>query len=304
MRKNELLKRYDDFFGQGTASKLLEAQKNYSNDQYIRINTSKITVEKIEKFLKENRVEYSKTFLKNCLKIEKSFFSLASSLPSLNGEIYIQDIASQIPVNCVDFSKYLKVKILDMAAAPGSKTTQLVEKLKVERIRYEIVALEPDKDRIQRLINNLQKQECKNVTIFNCRGQDFKSKDKFDIVLLDAPCSGNLVGDKSWLRKRDIAGIKKKANVQKSLLEKAYSLTKDGGIILYSTCSLEPEENEENVDWFLKKFNVEQIKINLDFNFKTSFLNEKSTRLMPYESKTQGFFVSSFTKSLISNYKK
>ncbi len=296
--------KYDAVFGFNTYNKLLEAQKQYCDDKYLRFNKNKINFNELNAFLTSNRIKYEKTFIDNCLKIKKTFFSLSSSIPYLTGCIYMQDIASQIPVLCINFdvlesnAKDRKIQILDMAAAPGSKTTQIADILSFKKIPYVIDAIEPDQKRIEKLVNNVQIQGCKNVKFFNCSAQNFKTDKKYDIILLDAPCSGNLIGDKNWLKKRSINDIIKKSQIQKELLLKAYDLLKKGGTMIYSTCSIEPEENEMNIQYITKiKHDLIEEKIDIKIPFDTkSMYNMKSLRFMPHISKTQGFFVSKLVK--------
>ncbi|MCA9496089.1 MAG: methyltransferase domain-containing protein [Nanoarchaeota archaeon] len=305
--------RFDENFGKGSFSKLLDAKRKYSNNSFIRINLSKTKIDNVEIFLKKNRVLFSKTFINNGIKIEKSFFNLSSSLLTLNGELYLQDLASQVPVNCINFEALKlmnkKIRILDMCASPGSKTSQIIDLMEYNNIDFELVALEMEKIRIQRLINNLQKQEFKNYEIYNIDALSFESQNKFDIIFLDAPCSGNLIEDKNWLNKRDFKGIKERAEIQKKLLKKADSLLANNGFLIYSTCSLELEENEENAIWALKNLNLKNIKCNLKFPFETApekiIKNDKiknslkginCIRFMPYLSRTQGFFICCYRK--------
>ncbi len=298
----ELIKRWEKNFGKIETQKLLSIKYKISKDIFIRINPNKISLEDIETFLKKNRIKYSKTFLPNSYKIEKSFFNISSSLPSLTGEIYLQDLASQIPVNCIDFSQFSNrtspITILDLCASPGSKTTQICNLLNYHKIEYELIALEPEVKRVQKLINNLQKQECYNVKVINEYGEKFQSESKFDLILLDAPCSGNLIGDNNWLNKRDVKGILEKAKLQKELLKNASKLLSDNGTLIYSTCSLEFEENEENVEFAINELKLKAFYPKINFPFKTEALvkNQKSLIFMPYLSMTQGFFVCCFKK--------
>ena len=103
---------------------------------------------------------------------------------------------------------------------------------------------------------------------------------KFDKILLDAPCSGNFTQEDNWFDKRDIEGIKSNAENQKKLMKVCVETVRPGGVIVYSTCSLEPEENEENVEWFLKNYDVK-------------LLEQK--RFWPCET-NQGFFVAKFMR--------
>jgi 16S rRNA C967 or C1407 C5-methylase (RsmB/RsmF family) len=315
-KNDSFLKKYkikiENIYGKDSFSSLLNIQRNYDKIRYIRVNISKTTIEEVEKFLKRNRVKFSRTFLPNSLKIEKSFFNLSSSLLNLTGKIYIQDLASQFPVHLIDFKKLIeisktrKVNILDMAAAPGSKTTQMADLLTYYNINYEIDALEPDKKRILRLINNIQKQSFKNINIYNEFGEKFNSIKKYDVILLDAPCSGNLIDDKNWLKKRDFSGFRKNSDLQKKLLDNANYLLKKGGQIIYSTCSFEIEENEENLDYFLKRYkyinsdsikNFEKELLNKNLILKIKNFKDKTYfRLNSLNSKTQGFFSFSYFK--------
>lgn len=294
----EIVQKYYRVFGKKNYEKLLDAKKKYSNNQFIRFNLNKTNSKEVSSFLKKNRVKFSKTFLPNAFKIDKSFFNISSCLFSLTGKIYLQDLASQVPVNCIDISKLKnKIKVLDMASSPGSKTTQIYDYLKSNNVNFEITALEPDKKRLLRLINNLQKQECSNIKIFNVKGEEFETKEKYDIILLDAPCSGNLVGDNNWLKKRTQKGILGCSYIQRDLLIKAQKLLNKNGQLIYSTCSLEIEENENNVEWILKQSNLKNINNLLEVPFEIKPLkNIKALRFMPYNSQTQGFFVSKFTK--------
>lgn len=296
----ELVNRYEKIYGKKQTKSLIEISKKIINQKYIRINKSKISKEEVIKFLKKNRVKFSETFLEDCIKIDKTFFNLSSSILNLNGSIYLQDIASQIPVNCINFNEFQnkKIKVLDMAAAPGSKTTQIVDRLDYEKIDYELIAIEPEKKRLQKLMNNIQRQDCKNIKVMNIKGQEINLNNKFDIILLDAPCSGNIAGDRNWLSKRDIKGIKDNSKIQKELLTKANEILSEKGILIYSTCSLEKEENEDNVQWAKDNLDLIDLSIALSIPFNSRALerNCKAIRLFPAESKTQGFFVSILKK--------
>jgi len=309
--KIEYKTKFDKNFGKGSFDRLVNAKKLYSKNKYIRINSSKIKKSEIENFLKKNRVKFSSSFFIDAIKIDKSFFNISSSLPSLFGDIYIQDLASQIPVNLIDFSTFIgkEIRILDMAASPGSKTSQIAEKCKFLKINAKIIALEPNKARLQRLINNIQKQMLKNIEIINIEAENYNTQEKFDIILLDAPCSGNLIDDDKWLSKRNFSGIEKKSNLQKKLIKNAEKLLKKNGILVYSTCSLELEENEENILWAEKNTDLKSMKVNFKFPFEINpskiFYDEKlknkfeklnCIRFQPYFSKTQGFFVGIFKK--------
>lgn len=296
--------KYNSVFGKGAFDRLLRARNKYCNRNYVRINVSKIGQEEVKKVLNSLRVDFGETEIDNCLEIKKSFFNINSIPLALSGYIYNQDFASQLPVHGLkDYLGKLskgQLRILDMAAAPGSKTTQIADLLGYLGFDYEVVCLEPELTRVRKLINNVQKQCFYDVRVYNARGEHFSDERGFDIVILDAPCSGNLIADKNWLKKRDEAGIKKNMALQERLLKKGLDLLKENGILVYSTCSLEPEENEVVVDKVLRNgsFKLEApLKLGLDMTplkeyEDKKFLPEikKCYRLMPYNSGTQAFF--------------
>lgn len=298
---NDLLNRYDKFFGNGTSSKLKDAMRQYSNNQFIRVNLSKMNLDEIQVFFKKNRVKFENTFLKNAFKIEKTFFNLSSSIQCLTGQFYFQDLASQVPVNCVDFEKLKSlnrvVKVLDGCASPGSKTTQMLDLLNFHKIEYELTAIELEEKRVNRLVNNIQKMGFDRFKIINCSATDFKTSDKYDVIILDVPCSGNLVGDKNWLNKRNVSDICDKSNLQKSIVKNISKYLSDEGELIYSTCSIEPEENEDNVKWIIDNCDLKNVKIDLEVGFDASCLNGVlGLRFLPHKSRTQGFFVSKFVR--------
>lgn len=310
--KNILLKRYEQFFGKKYSTNILNLQKVLYKNQYLRVNQNKISKIKVEKFLKQNRVKFENTIIENAIKINKSFFNLSSSIFNLTGQIYLQNLASQFPIALLisEINKNKKYyEILEMASSPGSKTTQVATLFKYHNIAYEITCIEKNPKRLTRLINNIQKQEIENIKILNIDARDYLSNSKFDIILLDAPCSGNLIEDRNWLNKRDLKGIKENQILQKELLEIANNQLKKNGILIYSTCSLEPEENELNCIWAQNNLDLKSYFPNTKLNFETNpskiFKDKKilkqieklkSIRLNPEISGTQGFFMCFFKK--------
>ena len=221
------------------------------------------------------------------------------------GLIYIQEPASMIPPIVLE-PKPGEV-ILDMASAPGSKTTQISAMMNNEGI---IVANDENPLRLKLLGMNLQRCGVENAVVSNRNALFFeKAGILFDKVLLDAPCSGtgtirkSLKTLKIWNEKMTV----KIANLQKRLLDSAYASLKKGGVLVYSTCSLEPEENEENISWFLNKYkDMSCVKIDLNIKYDESVLTfqgkeynvavKKCLRIYPNTNDTQGFFVCKMVK--------
>ena len=166
------------------------------------------------------------------------------------GEFYVQDPSTLVAVDVLD--PQAGESVLDMCAAPGGKTTYIAQLM---RNQGEIVAADASNPRLQRVIENCQRLGVTIVATIPCEGTRLTRclrGAKFDRVLVDAPCSNTGVlrrrADLRWRLQE--AEIHRLAQLQEKLLTVAGQLTKPGGVLVYSTCSLEPEENERAVERF------------------------------------------------------
>lgn len=317
------------------SNNLLGLQKKIFRKKFVRLNILNSNLVKEEEelvqlFKKSYRTTLKETNIPHCYEIEKSHFSLSGSFPIMSGRAYLQDYPSQIPLYCIDYSQFSNkdsLKIIDMCSSPGSKLTQLSNVL-IEQIQrgilkkdcqIEIISNEISKARFSRLLNNVQKQFSSEfpVTITFIQldalqlGKIKEFEEYFDIVFLDAPCSGNFLQERNWFNKRDKKGVLRNSQIQKQLLEVGKKLCTKTGVIVYSTCSMEVEENEENVIYAQKSLNLESVAVEENFNNSFSYpiksieilkniehkkLIQHSIRIHPPYSKTQAFFVSVFKK--------
>lgn len=224
------------------------------------------------------------------------------------GYFYIQNLSSMIPALILDPKP--DEKILDIAAAPGSKTTQIAA---IMENQGGIVANDISTARLYKLKMNLQIQGITNTKVTKMPGQMLWKKypEYFDKVLVDVPCSmegrfycSDPKSYKDWTFRK----VKVLAKLERYLLRSAVSSTKPGGIIVYSTCTLSPEENEEVIDWILSKektaLEIERIDIQglqsnapiLQWKNKSYNIQIKNTlRILP--SKTmEGFYIAKIHK--------
>jgi 16S rRNA C967 or C1407 C5-methylase (RsmB/RsmF family) len=201
------------------------------------------------------------------------------------------------------FSDLRGKKVLDCAAAPGGKTTQLADAMENTGA---VVALDVDKRRLAALCNHLERCHVVNTAVYLLDARQAPSLNvKFDRVLVDAPCSGNYAADRDWFRNRTLKDIERNASVQREILTKATECLSQRGEMVYSTCSLEPEEDELNVDWAIKHLNLDIQEINSYggsgltkvFGIQLDPSVAKCRRIWPGE--TQGFFVCKFKRSQI-----
>ncbi len=281
-----------------------EEFKRYSTSylrRSLRINTLKSSVIDIKERLKDRWELESIPWCKEGFYISGERRDIGNTMEHALGYIYVQEAASMIPA--IVLNPGMNELILDMAAAPGSKTTQISAIMRNTGI---IVANDYKYDRIMPLSINLQRCGVANaiVTLMHAK----KIKYRFDKILLDAPCSGTGAIRKSirTIETWNPGMIKKLSGYQKQLILAAFDNLKDHGLLVYSTCSVEPEENEEVVDFLLKnrdcrigeiKMNIRRSKAILEFEGKEyNGEIERCLRIWPGDNDTEGFFIAKIQK--------
>ena len=225
----------------------------------LRVNTIKTNAEKVKIKLEKNNIEYeivewnkSAFIIKNVKEEEIRKLDIYN-----NGEIYLQSVSSMIPAIIIDPKE--RENILDMTAAPGGKTSQMAA---IANNKVFLTACEKNKIRLERLQYNMQKQGVKNINIMQEDSRKLSNYFSFDKILLDAPCSGS--GTENIFNSNFTEElIKRSCKTQEELLTKALSILKHGGEMVYSTCSILKEENEEILNKVLKKFKAQIVPIQI-----------------------------------------
>ncbi|MGA2766754.1 MAG: RsmB/NOP family class I SAM-dependent RNA methyltransferase [Candidatus Bathyarchaeia archaeon] len=263
--------------------------------QAIRINT--INVEKTATILQRlqsigitlERI----SFLDHGYWVCESKFSVGATSEYLLGLYSIQEAAAQIPVTL--FTESEDKTVLDACAAPGGKTVQLADSM---HNTGAIIALDIRKQRLTALANQLERCRVKNTVVYFLDARQVSElKASFDRILLDMPCSGNFAADENWFKRRTINDVKRNAALQREIMTETVKVLNDNGEIVYSTCSLEPEENELNIDWAVRNLSLQVEEISCHgqealTNVFGKYLDssiEKCRRIWP--GQTQGFFV-------------
>ncbi|MBC7130756.1 RsmB/NOP family class I SAM-dependent RNA methyltransferase, partial [Candidatus Bathyarchaeota archaeon] len=269
--------------------------------QAIRINMMNVKDINLAERLNKLGFQLEKIpFSPNGYWVKASKFSIGATIEYLLGYYSIQEAAAQIPATL--FTSLKGKTVLDACAAPGGKTVQLADLMDNTGI---IVALDINPRRLQALTNQLERCQVKNTVVYRLDArQASKLGVKFDRILLDVPCSGNFSTDPQWFRRRTLRDIRRNARLQREILTEAMKALKDNGEIIYATCSLEPEENEFNIDWAVKNLNLETVEIDcpgeeppskiLGQQLDSSIRNCR--RIWPSEE-TQGFFICKLRKA-------
>ncbi len=267
--------------------------------QAIRINAINAEEEEVVERLQSIGAELEKVFfLDKGYWVHKSKVSAGATTEYLLGLYSIQEAAAQIPATL--FTDLKNKTMLDACAAPGGKTVQSADLM---RNTGAIIALDIKRQRLAALSNQLERCRVSNTIVYHLdarKASQFKMD--FDRILLDVPCSGNFAADKGWFRRRTIKDVERNAKLQREILAETAKILKDDGEMVYSTCSLEPEENELNMDWATKNLDLQIEKIHCYgakgltniFGKQLDASIENCRRIWP--AKTQGFFVCKLKK--------
>ena len=272
-------------YGEEFTKKLLKAN-NEMPPFTIRVNTLKTSKSDLMNNLKELGFEIEETVYDNALNIlnpkgiiDTKYFD--------EGHFYVQDLGSILVASFLNPRE--NSSLLDLCAAPGGKTTHLAELM---NNTGEIIACDKSQGKTKLIQENAKRLGVKNIEtrVNDARVLNKDFIDKFDYVLVDAPCSG--IGlyrkkpDIKW--NKDLEDIKSLAEIQLEILDKAKEYVKDGGELLYSTCSLSKIENEDVVNKFLEN----------NKNFKIKKLRDREVlKLFPSTDGSDGFSISLMEKN-------
>ena len=242
-------------YGQELAEKIING---YSSERNVtlRINTLKTNSDKIKEKLDKEKIEYEEVeWNENALIIKNAKEEDIRKIDIYErGEIYLQSLSSMLP--SIILGPKANENILDMTAAPGGKTTQMAALSNNEAM---ITACEKNKIRADRLKFNIERQGAR----VNIMRQDARMLDdffSFDKILLDAPCSGSGT-ENIFTDKFNEELITRSKDTQEKLLNKAVKVLRAGGELIYSTCSILKEENEDILNKVIKKYDLKIVEI-------------------------------------------
>ena len=284
--------RYKEIFGKDFEGFFQQQEFFWS----VRANTLKISVEKLEEKFKEKNYQIEQIpWMKDGFWI-KTEENLSKSLEHVLGYFFIQNSSSMIPP--LVLGPMPSEIVLDLCASPGSKTTQMSALMQNSGM---IVANDITYDRLKALRGNLQRCGVLNAVVTKMFGENFwKTGLKFKKILLDVPCTATGSLNPRILKQTSESSIRVLSKLQKRLLASASSCLEDDGVIVYSTCSLEPEENEENIDFAVRELGLKTERIEINFPFMPAILKwdkkiyddsvANAVRTAP-SSKTEGFFI-------------
>ena len=287
----------DKQYGEELKDKIIEG---YSKNRKVtfRVNTLKTNINDVIKILDDNNIKY-----KRVLWCDEAFiienvkeYKIRSLDIYKNGEIYMQSLSSMLPPIILNPKE--NMDILDMTAAPGGKTTQIATMLKN---KSNITAIEMNKIRAEKLKYNIEKQGASSVYVMEQDARKIDDFFSFDSILLDAPCSGSGTINSNDFKLEKVFTkklIEKSIKSQRELLNKAIRILKKGSTMVYSTCSILEDENENIIREILETKKVELEEINFRGIEELPRLPEKikGTLLVMPSEEYEGFFVAKLKK--------
>ncbi|MFT7422452.1 MAG: 16S rRNA (cytosine967-C5)-methyltransferase [Psychromonas sp.] len=291
-----LVKRLQAAYGDDLAAETMH-NNNQQAPMWLRVNALHHTRDQYQTLLTDaGLVSFSSEFNDNALRLEKP--TDVYKLPGFaEGWVSVQDGAAQLAAHYLDAQA--GDLVLDACSAPGGKTLHVLERQ--ENIK-QMVAVDADAQRLIRVQENLDRLKLKATVIHGDASQPdtWWHGELFDRILCDAPCSATGVirrhPDIRWLRRdSDIAGL---VTLQKQILHALWDKLKPGGVLLYATCSILPDENDLQIQEFLEsKHDASLIPIVVQDNLQNNIQN-KGRQILPNESAMDGFYYAKLQKSL------
>lgn len=217
-----------------------------------------------------------------------------------SGAYYVQEASSMFVEQAFQQIEHSKSRIvLDLCAAPGGKSTHLLSLLDADDL---LISNEVIRSRVSVLDENIRKWGHQNVVICNNDPADFSDLEGlFDVILVDAPCSGEGLfrRDASAIEQWSVENTNLCATRQRRILADIWPSLKNGGYLIYSTCTFNPEENEENLKWLANNNSVESIRIPLQESWGINEMELNGLfgyRFLPHKVKGEGFFLTLIRK--------
>lgn len=272
-----------------------------------RVNTLKADEGRVLERLRDKGFEFKKVPWARHGYVVEGGEELGTTLEHMLGLIYIQGPVSMAPVEVLDPKP--GDLVLDLCAAPGSKSTQIAQLLGGRGV---LVANDVSFDRVKALSSNLQRFGVLNAVLTLTDGRRFPrfAREMFDKVLVDAPCSSLGVVSKDWgvAKSWSYKSVGRLSKLQLQLLLAGYDSLKPGGVLVYATCTLTVEENEIVLDRFLELredavlegFRLEGLKGRRGLvEWEGRVLEpelEKTMRIYPYDNWAEGFYIARVVK--------
>ena len=291
----ELMEHLRAQYGKKTAGRIAASYLEQSGTVTLHIDSNKIRPEQYGEELKKRQISFWRgNYIDQAIVVEH--IQDISTLPGYRkGWFFVQDESSMLPVLCAGIRPGMRVA--DVCSAPGGKTMHALIQLKGEGW---LTARDVSEKKVEKIRENIERFGYSNVCC-ECRDArvtDEKNKGKMDVVLVDVPCSGiGIIGRKPEIKYHAMEDAAQLIERQRQICRAGAELLKPGGVLIYSTCTINCAENEENVRWMEEHLGLHTQS--LDAWIPQSLQNKMTAggmlQMLPGLQKSDGFFVSRLT---------
>lgn len=283
-------------YGKKTTKKIAQAFLERQGEITLHIDTNKISCEQYEENLKKHEIDYQKgNYVKEALIVRN--IEDVKRLPGYDeGYFFVQDESSMLPSLCAGICPGQTV--VDVCAAPGGKTMSALIQLRGEGIlSYRDVNVK----KVSRIRENLERFGYKNVEgkVWDGTKEDPDWREKADVVLADVPCSGiGIIGKKPEIRYHAMQETESLVPIQQKICESSAAMLRKGGVFIYSTCTINEKENEQNVAWIEEHCGMkcESLDPFIPEILQNRMTAEGSLQILPGIHQSDGFFVARLKK--------
>ncbi len=298
-----LVEHFLQWYDEAQVKQILEASLQTTGIT-IRINENKTTKQELTAKLTEHEIEVIEGYYsEDALHLSK--INYVNRIPGFKqGEFFIQDESSMLLYPIADIEKAWKpgekLQILDLCAAPGGKCTHFAQKLGGKAI---VEARDVSERKTALIKENRERLGLTNIeeTIWDALILDESRKEWADLVIADLPCSGlGILSHKNDIKYHiSEQQLLELSNLQKTILTNAVSYVKPGGVLLFSTCTINPAENRDNVEWALSHLplEAESVKEFVPESLE-QFVEDNMLQLLPGSCQCDGFFIAKFRKKV------
>ena len=288
-----LVEHYIELYGYEDTQKMLEFF-NQPPQLWIRVNTNLISLEEAKEFFTEKQIETEASgFIPEAF-LQKSGIPITKTEEYQKGYFSYQDETSMFAVDILNPQP--KNKVADLCSAPGGKSLFMAQRMQNQG---EILALELHQHRLRLLEEASKRQRSTIIKAEEADARNISSKydNYFDLVLLDVPCSGlGVLGKRPDLKyQANPDKFDQISKLQKELLEAGARILKEGGFLLYSTCTLNERENKDIINSFLAE-NKDFTRVELPEKYKEFLDTDGNLQTLPFRDQKSGFFISKLRK--------
>lgn len=284
-------------YGMEEASRIIKSVSNHDDSICVRANTSKASLSNIIKLLEEDALEVIKSDIyENCLYLKNVDY--LENIQAFNeGLISVQDLSSMLVAVIANPKK--DDVCLDLCAAPGGKALHLWELMNGSG---KVIARDISEHKVGLIEENIDRTEALGVVaeVYDATILDKEMIEKADIVIADLPCSGlGIMGKKSDIKYNiTLESQKELVKLQRDILANAWQYVKKGGTLIYSTCTLNKEENIENAKFIEDNFPMKRVDISsyVPEGFCDGTGKDGYIQMLPGINGTDGFFISRFER--------